>query len=191
MQLRKQKMNGPDSGIIAPRLPGAQAHCYVMEKLSPEALTQVASYFQALAEPTRLRILNLLRDQPRSVGELAEATSYSAANVSRHLALLAQRGLLAREAQGTSVYYRIADPSIYELCNLVCGNLGRRFEASAAQRADFAAAAQGPRVARVPGAAKAPKARRAPSSPSLPSSPGKPGTRGTVQPKRTGGATHR
>lgn len=112
--------------------------CVPMEHLTPEALVQVADYFQALAEPTRLRILNLLRHQPRSVGELAHETGHSVANVSRHLALLAQRGLLARETRGTSAYYHIADPAIYELCNLVCGNLGRRFENTEAQRAAFA-----------------------------------------------------
>jgi DNA-binding transcriptional ArsR family regulator len=109
-----------------------------MKHLSPEALAQVAAYFQALAEPTRLRLINLLRDSGRSVGELAEATGYSAANVSRHLALLAQHGLLAREVRGTSVYYAIADPAVYELCNLVCDNLARRFERTAPQRAAFA-----------------------------------------------------
>ena len=109
-----------------------------MEKLSPEALAQVAAYFQVLAEPTRLRLLNLLRGSERSVGELAEATGYSAANVSRHLALLAQHGLLSRQTQGTSVFYAIADPAVYELCNLVCDNLARRFERTATQRAAFA-----------------------------------------------------
>ena len=59
-----------------------------MQSLPPEALVQVASYFQALAEPTRLQLLNLLREQERNVGELAELTGYSAANISRHLALL-------------------------------------------------------------------------------------------------------
>lgn len=116
--------------------------CTPMENLTPEALAQVADYFQALAEPTRLRIINLLRHEPRSVGELALETGYSVANVSRHLALLAQRGLLARETHGTSVHYRIADPAIYELCDLVCGNLGRRFEKTQAQRAAFAAVAR-------------------------------------------------
>lgn len=120
--------------IAMPALP-----CLLMEKLSPEALTQVAAYFQALSEPARLRLLNLLRERRRSVGELAEATGYSAANVSRHLALLAQHGVLAREAEGTSVYYSIADPAIYQLCDLVCDNLARRFERTAAQRAAFAA----------------------------------------------------
>lgn len=129
-----------------PRLAAARRHAHPfiasMEHFTPEALAQVANYFQALAEPTRLRILNLLRHEARSVGELALVTGHSVANVSRHLALLAQRGLLARETRGTSVYYRIADPAIYELCNLVCDSLGRRFDSTAAQRAVFAPAAR-------------------------------------------------
>ncbi len=122
--------------------------CEAMRNLSVEALAQVAAYFQALSEPARLRLLNLLRDSERSVGELAQATGYSAANVSRHLALLAQHGLLAREVRGTSVYYAIADPAVYELCNLVCDNLGRRFERTAPQRAAFAPAAPPPAAAK-------------------------------------------
>jgi DNA-binding transcriptional ArsR family regulator len=138
-------MNGQfsaGSGMIDPRaLPvAALCHCIRMENLSSEALAQVAAYFQALSEPARLRLLNLLRVKTRSVGELADATGYSPANVSRHLALLAQHGVLARETKGTSVYYSIADPAVYELCNLVCGNLARRFERTAQQRAAFAAA---------------------------------------------------
>jgi DNA-binding transcriptional ArsR family regulator len=119
----------------------SKAPCQRMRNLTPEALTQVAGYFQALAEPARLRLLNLLRDGERSVSELAEATGQSTANVSRHLALLAQHGLLAREARGTSVFYAIADPAVYDLCNLVCDNLARRFERTAPERAAFTAAA--------------------------------------------------
>jgi DNA-binding transcriptional ArsR family regulator len=115
-------------------------NCRRMENLSPEALAQVASYFQVLSEPVRLRLLNLLRRERRGVGELAQATGYSPANVSRHLALLAQHGVLVRETEGTSVYYSIADPAIYDLCNLVCDSLARRFERTAAQRAAFAPA---------------------------------------------------
>ena len=108
-----------------------------MEGLPDEALVQVAAYFQALSEPTRLRILNLLRQQERNVGELAGLCGYSAANVSRHLALLTRHGLVAREARGNSAYYRIADASVYALCDLVCGSIARQFEDSAAQRAAF------------------------------------------------------
>ena len=102
--------------------------CHGMKDLPPEALKHVAEYFQALAEPARLRILNLLRAREHSVGELAEKCSYSLANVSRHLANLTKHGFVAREARGTSVYYRIADDSVFALCDLVCGNVGRQME---------------------------------------------------------------
>jgi DNA-binding transcriptional ArsR family regulator len=108
-----------------------------MEGLPPEALNQVAAYFQALSEPTRLQILNLLRQGERNVGELAEACGFSAANISRHLSLLAQHGLVAREARGTAVYYRIADESVYALCDLVCGSIARQVERSVAGRKAF------------------------------------------------------
>jgi DNA-binding transcriptional ArsR family regulator len=114
-----------------------------MESLPVEALSQVAAYFQALSEPTRLQILNLLRQQERSVGELAQLCGYSSANISRHLALLSQRGLVARESRGNSAYYRIADPSVYALCDLVCGSIGRRFERTSRERAAFVAASGG------------------------------------------------
>ncbi|HRO59156.1 MAG TPA: metalloregulator ArsR/SmtB family transcription factor [Burkholderiaceae bacterium] len=114
-----------------------------MHALSDEALEQVAAYFQLLSEPTRLKILNLLRDDERNVGEIAKLCGFTMANVSRHLAMLTQHGLLARESRGNSVYYRIADPSIYELCDLVCGNIARRLGHSVAQRAAFENAAGG------------------------------------------------
>lgn len=109
-----------------------------MKGLPPQALEQVAVYFQALAEPTRLRILNLLRDGERNVGDLALACGYTAANVSRHLAMLTQHGLVARESRGTSVYYRVADESVYALCDLVCANIARKLERSAPDIAAFA-----------------------------------------------------
>ena len=112
-----------------------------MKDLPDEALTQVAAYFQALSEPTRLRILNLLRQGERSVGELAQLCGYSAANISRHLALLTQHGLVRRESRGNSAFYDIADASVYALCDLVCGNIARQLERTAPGRAAFAAPA--------------------------------------------------
>lgn len=113
-----------------------------MEGLSPEALTQVASYFQALSEPTRLQILNMLRSGERNVGELAQACGYTSANISRHLSLLTQHGLVTRESRGTAVYYSIADDSVYALCDLVCGNIARRLDRHAQERKAFARARQ-------------------------------------------------
>ncbi|WP_084544893.1 ArsR/SmtB family transcription factor [Derxia gummosa] len=111
-----------------------------MPNLPPEAMEQVAAYFQALAEPTRLLILNLLRDGERNVGELAEQCGCSSANVSRHLSLLMRHGFVVREGRGTSVYYRIADASVYALCDLVCGNIARQLDQRARSHAAFASA---------------------------------------------------
>ena len=108
-----------------------------MEALSDEALARVALYFQALSEPTRLQILNLLRSGERSVGDLALHCGCSAANVSRHLSLLTQQGLVQRESRGTSALYSVADASVYALCDLVCGNIARQYERQDQQRAAF------------------------------------------------------
>jgi len=110
-----------------------------MDQMPDESLREVASYFQVLSEPTRLKILNLLRNNERNVGELAQLCGFSAANISRHLALMTQHGLVVRESRGTSVYYRMADDSIYALCDLVCGNIARQLQRSAASRAVFTA----------------------------------------------------
>lgn len=120
--------------------------------LPPEALEEVAQYFQALAEPTRLQILNLLRERERNVGELAQLCGFTSANISRHLSVLTKQGLVARENRGTSVYYRIADESVYALCDLVCGNIVRQLEHSAREREVF--------VQRVKRAAKGPRGKR-------------------------------
>lgn len=112
--------------------------CPTMDGLPAEAIEQVATYFQALSEPTRLQILNLLRQGERNVGELAHACGCTSANVSRHLAVLTHQGFVAREGRGTSVYYKIADPSVYALCDLVCGNIARQFERTAQHRKVFA-----------------------------------------------------
>ena len=113
-----------------------------MDGMPPEALEQVAAYFQALSEPTRLQILNHLRRGERNVGELATLCGCTAANISRHLAMLAQHGLAERESRGTSVYYRIADPSTFELCDMVCGNVARRVERTAREGSVFVKAAR-------------------------------------------------
>lgn len=112
--------------------------CLHMENLPPDALLEVASYFQALSEPTRLQILNLLRSGERNVGEIAQMCGFTTANVSRHLTLLTKQGMVARESRGTSAYYRIADESIYALCDLVCGNIARQMERNQKSRAAFA-----------------------------------------------------
>lgn len=128
-------------------IPVTPPSCSTMQNLPDEALTQVAAYFQALSEPTRLRILNLLRQREHSVGELAQLCGFSSANVSRHLSLLTQHGLVRRESRGNSAYYSIADTSVYALCDLVCGTLARQFERQWQAHAPLAAAPAPPGAA--------------------------------------------
>ena len=95
--------------------------------MNDQALGYVAEYFRALSEPLRLRVLMLLQDKPHNVGELTELLQCSQANVSKHLSTLMRLGFVERSAQGTAAYYRIADPRVYELCNLICGQMAERF----------------------------------------------------------------
>lgn len=96
-----------------------------------EVVQQVAEYFSILSEPMRLKILNLLRDGEKCVQELVEATETSQANVSKHLKVMLQAGILSRRSEGTSAFYRVEDPLIFELCNLVCDRLATRIEQQA------------------------------------------------------------
>ena len=99
----------------------------------PEVVQPVAEYFSLLSEPMRLRLLNLLRDGEKCVQELVEATQTSQANVSKHLKIMWQAGVLSRRSEGTSAYYRVEDDMIFELCNLVCDRLATRIEQQALQ----------------------------------------------------------
>jgi DNA-binding transcriptional ArsR family regulator len=96
--------------------------------LGPDQLTAVARLFRTLAEPSRLALLQALRDGPRAVGELVEELEAKQANVSKQLGILYAAGLVAKERVGNSVAYRIADPLVFELCELVCGKLKRDAE---------------------------------------------------------------
>ena len=98
-----------------------------MENLDDRAIEQVADFFGAFAVPMRLKILNGLRRGERNVGDLTAEFGCSQANVSKHLSVLAQKGLIAKTLRGTSAFYRIVDPRIYQLCDLVCAQIGRRF----------------------------------------------------------------
>src|SRR3974390_1467384 len=105
--------------------------CRSMKILDDRALVHVAEYFRALSEPLRLKILNTLSDKPHNVGELTELLGYSQANVSKHLPTLTRLGFVERTALGTSAYYKIADPRVHQLCELVCGQMAQRFASQA------------------------------------------------------------
>ncbi len=90
---------------------------------SEDALEIVAHRFAVLAEPMRLRLLQALFAGEKNVTELVAATEGTQANVSRHLQVLVRAHLLSRRKEGLQVFYAIADPSIFKLCELVCGSL--------------------------------------------------------------------
>lgn len=91
--------------------------------LSPEILVLIAERFKALAEPARLQILNCLRPGDMTVTELVEETKLGQANVSKHLQLLHALGFVARRKEGLFVYYSLADKSVFQLCEVMCGRL--------------------------------------------------------------------
>jgi DNA-binding transcriptional ArsR family regulator len=81
--------------------------------------------FALLSEPARLLILQALQPMPLTVGELMEATGLKQANLSKHLGMLYDAGLVGRTKDGNFVRYSIAEPMIFDLCHLVCGKLHR------------------------------------------------------------------
>lgn len=91
--------------------------------LSPEALELVAARFKLLAEPMRLRLLQALHDGELNVTQLVEASGTTQANVSKHLGLLCDAGVLRRRKEGIHVFYAIADRMVFDLCSLVCTRL--------------------------------------------------------------------
>jgi DNA-binding transcriptional ArsR family regulator len=94
------------------------------EALPPNMLEHIAERFRVLGDATRLAILRvLLAEGELNVGDLVERLQTSQANVSKHLRVLQGAGVLARRPMGTAAYYSVADPTLTQLCNLVCTRL--------------------------------------------------------------------
>jgi DNA-binding transcriptional ArsR family regulator len=99
--------------------------------LPPHLLELVAARFRVLGDPLRIRILQELQGGERTVGELTAAVGSTQPNVSKHLRILREAGVVDRRQEGNSVYCRIADPSVFRLCDTVCGTIRRRVSATA------------------------------------------------------------
>ena len=92
----------------------------------PEPLIElIAERFRTIGDPTRIRLLERLRDGEAAVQELAEHVGTSQQNVSKHLAVLARVGIVGRRKHGTFAYYRITDASVFAMCEQVCGAVQR------------------------------------------------------------------
>ena len=113
-----------------------------MSKLSPAAMGMVAEFFKVLSESSRLQILCALKTGTKNVTEIIELTGLGQANVSKHLKILAQSGIVSRQPKGISVYYKIANPFIFELCELVCNSLAIQIEQQAQPLQEFVAVGQ-------------------------------------------------
>ncbi len=106
-----------------------------MERLPhplPDDLAElIARRFRVLSEPSRIRLLDQLREGERSVNELAAALGAGQQNVSKHLSVLADAGILGRRRDGNHVHYRIVDDGVLGLCEQVCGSLEQQLRSLA------------------------------------------------------------
>ncbi len=84
----------------------------------PPVYALKADFFRVLGHPARVRVLQLLRSGELSVGALQEALELDSSGTSQHLAALRKQGLVVSRKEGTSVYYRVADPRTLELLEL-------------------------------------------------------------------------
>jgi DNA-binding transcriptional ArsR family regulator len=96
--------------------------CEILE-ISPGALSLMAEFFKVLSEVSRLQIVCCLKSGAKNVTEIIEGTGLGQANVSKHLKILSQANIVTREQVGICVYYRIDNPLVFGLCNLVYDSL--------------------------------------------------------------------
>ncbi|MFQ4135072.1 ArsR/SmtB family transcription factor [Nodosilinea sp. PGN35] len=112
-------------------------------RLAPETLQLVADFFKVLSESSRLQIVCALKTGQKNVTEIIAATGLGQANVSKHLKILAQAGIVKRQQQGVCVYYQIANDFVFELCELVCNSLSVQIQQQSEKIAHLEAFRQG------------------------------------------------
>jgi ArsR family transcriptional regulator len=96
--------------------------------MSEQQVEEAARLFGILADSSRLQLLKTLMHGERTVGQLVEASGLGQANVSKHLALLRTGHFVDRRKEGNFVIYRLADPTVEQLCHLMCGRMAREAE---------------------------------------------------------------
>jgi len=94
--------------------------------MSPELMELVAERFRVLGDPVRIRLLQELEPGEKNVGQLVRAVGSTQPNVSRHLRILQEAGIVGRRPEGNNVYYFLADRGVFELCDAVCASLRDR-----------------------------------------------------------------
>ena len=96
--------------------------------LSPAILGMIADFFKVLSEVSRLQIVRTLKEGEKNVSEIINITGLGQANVSKHLKLLTQAGIVTRTQQGVNVVYAIANPLVFSLCDLVCNSIATQLQ---------------------------------------------------------------
>jgi DNA-binding transcriptional ArsR family regulator len=100
----------------------------IQHPLPPALVELIAKRFRVLGDPLRITLLDHLRDGEATVSELREATGASQQNVSKHLGVLLEAGIVRRTKRGTASLYAIADEGVFDLCEQVCGGLRRQLD---------------------------------------------------------------
>jgi DNA-binding transcriptional ArsR family regulator len=93
-----------------------------MDELDP-VFDAVAAYFSVLSEPTRLKIMHAVCNGEKTVSQIVADTGATQTNISRHLGLMHRHGVLARRREGNQIIYRVADPTMIDLCRSVCNRI--------------------------------------------------------------------
>lgn len=99
--------------------------------LTDTALELIAVRFRALSEPMRLRLLNLLMQGECTVGQLVDGAKSGQANVSKHLSVLRDAGMVGMRKEGVTTVCYIADPMVNDLCEMMCRRLREEMESKA------------------------------------------------------------
>ena len=110
------------------------------EDVSEEIFAMHAEVCKTLADPKRLRIINVLRDGEMAVGEMARRLGLRQANLSQHLMLLRERGVVTTRRHGLNVYYSLSSPKIVQACDLMREVLAAHLARSAQLSQDLQAA---------------------------------------------------
>jgi len=128
----------PKTTSQLPQTLTSDGNCLLV-KLSPETLQLVADFFKVLSESSRLQIVCTLKAGRKNVSEIIDATGLGQANVSKHLKILAQAGIVNRQQEGVCVYYQIANSFVFELCELVCDSLSVQIQQQSERIANLGA----------------------------------------------------
>ena len=100
----------------SPQLLGDDSDAQAAERVFDSA----AELFGVLATPLRLRILNAICTREKSVGDIMEAVESTQPNVSQHLKVLYQAGIVAKRRVGNQIHYRVQSEKVVQLCRTVC-----------------------------------------------------------------------